>query len=75
MSGVMLVGNASKELNKLAREQMKFKLLADILIDMEICKLEGWDVTEYLLEIINMLKAHVPKQKYLDGNVNMKGTK
>jgi len=40
-----------KRLNQLAREQMKVKILNDILLDMTICKIEGWDVTEYIKEI------------------------
>ena len=38
-------------LNKLAREQMKLRLLQDIRVDIEICKLEGMDYKEYLLEL------------------------
>ena len=38
-------------LNKLAREQMKLRLLQDIRTDIEICKLEGMDYKEYLLEL------------------------
>jgi len=47
----------SRELNRLAREQMKTKLLADILFDMQVCKLEGWDIMEYLKEIKSMLDS------------------
>jgi hypothetical protein len=61
MAGVILKGkNAPRKLNELAREQMKTRLLADILIDMEICKLEGWDVTEHLYDVIDLLKKHIP---------------
>ena len=38
-------------LNKLAREQMKLRLLQDIRADIEVCKLEGMDYKEYLLEL------------------------
>lgn len=58
--GVTLIGDISKELNTLARERMKRKLLADILFDMEVCRIEGWDVLEYLGEIITMLKGLMP---------------
>ncbi len=53
MSGIVLDGNpeTAKRLNQLAREQMKQKLLTDILMDMTISKLEGWDVTEYLEDL------------------------
>lgn len=38
-------------LNALAREQMKYKLMADIRADIEVCKLEGIDYKEYLKEL------------------------
>ena len=38
-------------LNILAREQMKYKLMADIRMDIEVCKLEGIDYKEYLKEL------------------------
>ena len=38
-------------LNALAREQMKYKLMADIRTDIEVCKLEGIDYKEYLKEL------------------------
>lgn len=39
------------KLQRLAREQMKQRLLQDILMDITICKLEGFDYKEYLLEL------------------------
>lgn len=38
-------------LNRLAREQMKRRLLADVLVDMQVCELEGIDHTEYAGEL------------------------
>ena len=38
-------------LNTLAREQMKYKLMADIRMDIEVCRLEGIDYKEYLKEL------------------------
>lgn len=38
-------------LNRLAREQMKRRLLADVLVDMTVCELEGIDHTEYAGEL------------------------
>lgn len=38
-------------LNALAREQMKYKLMADIRMDIEVCKLERIDYKEYLKEL------------------------
>jgi len=42
-------------LNKLAREQMKLRLLQDIRADIEICKLEGINYKDYLLELKDMI--------------------
>lgn len=44
-----------KALNRLAREQIKLRLLADISLDLVICELEGWDKTEYLNELKSMI--------------------
>lgn len=40
-----------KVLNRLAREQMKLKLMADINVDIMVCQLEGIDYKEYLKEL------------------------
>ena len=45
-----------KTLNRLAREQMKLKILKDISMDMQICKLEGWNITEFIDELIRELE-------------------
>lgn len=42
-------------LNRLAREQLKLKLLEDIRIDMEVCKLEGLDQLGYLQELRDII--------------------
>ena len=39
-------------LNRLAREQMKTRLLADIACDMQVCALEGIDPMEYVEEMM-----------------------
>lgn len=44
-----------KALNRLAREKMKYRLLADIRFDLAVCEIEGWDKAEYLSEIKNMI--------------------
>lgn len=48
---------AAEALNRLAREQCKTKLLADINADMMACEIEGWDQTAYLAEL-HALIAH-----------------
>lgn len=40
-----------KALNNLCREQMIKKLLADILMDLTVCELEGFDKKEYILRL------------------------
>lgn len=42
----------ARVLNDLARHQQIVRLEQDILMDMQICEVEGWDKMEY----INMLK-------------------
>ena len=42
-------------LNQLAREQMKLRLMQDIRIDIEVCKLEGIDYKDYLLELKDVI--------------------
>ena len=51
---------SAKKLQELAREEMKHKLLADILMDMEICKLEWRDVLEYSNSIKQMIDSILP---------------
>ena len=43
--------DTGKALNQLARHQMICRLLADIRLDIEVCKLEGINYKEYLLEL------------------------
>ena len=44
-----------KALNNLCREVMIKKLLADILMDLTVCEIEGWDKKTY----IRRLKAEI----------------
>lgn len=44
-------------LNRAAREQLKQRLLADVLMDMNICKIEGWDRLEFVNELMELLAA------------------
>lgn len=57
MTGVILMGGqeASRQLNRLARERMKQRLLSDILVDLQVCELEGWNKLEYITELRDML--------------------
>lgn len=40
-----------KALQNLARHQMKRRLLADIAVDLQVCKLEGWNYKEFLIDL------------------------
>ena len=58
MSGIKLTGqDAERALNRLCREQMKHKLLADILADLMVCDIEGWDKLEYLNELQELINS------------------
>ena len=45
-----------KILNNLAREQLILKILADVNFDMNVCRLEGWDVMELPTRIKNEME-------------------
>ena len=57
MSIVLSGIGAEKALNRLAREQMKHKLLLDIRADLLVCELNGWDKKEYLAELRDLLNS------------------
>jgi len=63
MKKSIFVGDIKKELNQLGREQMKEKLLQDILADMNVCRFEGWDVFEYTKQIIKLLEGLLTLKK------------
>ena len=42
-------------INRLAREQMKLKLLQDIMVDLMICEIEGYDKKQYINELRDMI--------------------
>lgn len=46
-------------LNRVAREQMKERLMRDILADMTVCELEGWDRVEYLNELMELIDSFI----------------
>jgi len=52
---VKFIGDVAYTLNVVAREEMKTKLLNDILIDMEVCRLEGWDIMQYPIELQKLI--------------------
>lgn len=44
-----------KALNRKAREGLKLILLTDLRVDIEVCKIEGWDYLEYLHELKELI--------------------
>ena len=44
-----------KALQNLSRHQSLRKLMADVLCDINVCRLEGWDWKEYPLMIKNFI--------------------
>jgi len=51
----------SKKVNEVARHQMIRRLLADILMDLSICDIEGWDKKEYIT--IPPKGYHIPRSE------------
>lgn len=47
-----------RTLQRCAREQMKKRLLADLVFDTQVCALHGWDHREYATELVGMLKGY-----------------
>ena len=73
--------DAVPALNRLAREQMKHRLLADLAVDATVCQLEGYDFFEYLNEIIGECEriaigirhgSEIPKWCHVCGNCGEK---
>ena len=56
-----------KALNALARHQAITHLLADITVDLIVCKLEGWNPEEY----VNQLKDEIDRiySKFKEGDI------
>lgn len=44
-----------RAMQRVSREEMKLRIYADILVDMMICDIEGWDKIEYVRELQDML--------------------
>lgn len=63
-------------INRLAREQMKLRLLADIAVDLQVCQLEGYDPSTYLDELLGEVEriaigvrggSEIPKWRHVCG--------
>ena len=58
---------SARAVNILARQRFKQKLLADILIDLTICEIEGWSKREYINELKNLINS-IGKARRVDIN-------
>jgi len=47
----------SKLVNTLARKRFEEQVLKDIQFDIMVCEIEGWDKTEYIKELQNLLNS------------------
>lgn len=64
-------------LNALARYQAITHLLADITVDLIVCKLEGWDPEQYVNQLkdeIDRIYNKFKKEEYRYGNTKNKET-
>lgn len=59
------------KMNRLAREQFKTKLYAELLFDMQVCELEHLNPTEYLRELKEIIDYFLEKAE----KINFKGDK
>lgn len=60
--GINFIGNEKEceiALNKLAREEMKLKLLADIRINFEVCQFTGENPMNYLIELKEIIDEFI----------------
>ena len=59
MSGGLIIPDkeTAKAFNDLARHTAILRILKDVRIDLEICEIEGWDKTEYLNLIRQLLNS------------------
>lgn len=58
-TGILFTAKEARAVNDCARQEMIRRLLADILLDLTICEIEGWDKKEY----IRMLQGEINRIK------------
>ena len=47
----------AKSVNELARARFKEQLLKDIMFDMMVCEIEGWDKLDYINELKSLINS------------------
>lgn len=55
--------DVAQPLNQLARAKFKEKLMQELLFDLTVCKLEGWDYTEYVGQLKQLIDETAQKVK------------
>ena len=55
-----------RTVNELAREKFKHRLLADILIDLQVCEIEGWSKLEYINQLRDLING-IADKNCIDG--------
>lgn len=63
MGRVDLDEGTRRAVQLVAREEMKCRIYTDILADMMICEIEGWDRLEYIKELQDMLNNLTQKKQ------------
>ena len=53
----------AKTVNTLARKKFQEQLLKEIQFDLMVCEIEGWDKTEYIKELQELLNGIYVKKK------------
>jgi hypothetical protein len=46
---------AAKATNNLARAKFKKKLLQELMVDLMVCKIEGWSITDYISDLKSLI--------------------
>ncbi len=62
----------ARTVNDLARAKFMRKLLADILVDLTICEIEGWCKREYLNELAELING-IGQQPDMPPNARLTG--
>lgn len=68
MAGVILIPDTEetrKKLQEAARHQFIEKMYKEILFDMKVCDIEGWDKMEYISMLYDVLD-HFKKMRELN---------
>ena len=57
--------NNRRKIQELARHQFMNRMYAELLFDMQVCKMEGWDVFEYPRMLRDAISRLLPQSKQL----------